>query len=946
MKLEKMAAVLAAADEDSRALLFNQYPSLRNVDLAQSLKSRFDEVKTTNPSLARGALEALKSLADLTDDPGIIAISVWTEALEALQIDGRAEFAIGKLDDAALRFRQYDKPLLAAATQINKLQALAMLGRYDEALECGRLARKVFLDGGEANRAGQVEQNLGNIYFRRDRYQKAEQHYRAARDRFVSQNDARHLLEVDVCLATSLIYQHRFREASSLYEDALRRAEEAGLKQHLAVIECDLGCLAMFQGHYDRALDYLERSRRRYSELGMRHESAIAEQELAEAYMELNLAPEAGEMFSRAIEAFESLGLRAEQARAQAYKGKASLLEGRMKEARDALRLARELYVAEENAFGEAAVTLSEAQIDHAEGNHDAAANAAARAERQLADAARWDLSLLARWLRAEAARARGDQSAAREILNSALAEADLRCLPQLAARCHASLGMLSARLGDPQSAEASLNKAIGLIEELRASLPTDELRTAFVGDKQAPYAELVRLCLADPNGKRTVDALGYVERARSRALVDMLGGAIEFRQNPKDQFEANLVARLEELGEELNWFYSQISRQLQSGPAQSGAATESLQLAARKRESEMGEISRHLQQRGGTGLTRVEPVDIAKLQKDLGPDTALVEYFSVDGKLLAFVVTDESVELASPLASEDQVHHALQRLRFQINSLRFGAVRLRDHIDQLAERTRHHLAQLYDLVFAPIEERLGNRRVVIVPHRDLHYVPFHALYDGRRFVIERREACYSPSATVLCHCIDLPRRSPEKALLLGVPDPKAPRVRDEVSALSSLFPDTVQFLGEAATLANFKEAAEAADIIHLACHGSFRADNPLFSSLRLADGWLTVRDSYKLRLNSSLVTLSACETGMSAVAPGDELIGLARGFFFAGAPSLLVTLWTVDDEQTARLMQKFYSSLIAGRGPAGALRDAQIQLIREHQHPFFWSPFVLLGRW
>jgi CHAT domain-containing protein len=84
----------------------------------------------------------------------------------------------------------------------------------------------------------------------------------------------------------------------------------------------------------------------------------------------------------------------------------------------------------------------------------------------------------------------------------------------------------------------------------------------------------------------------------------------------------------------------------------------------------------------------------------------------------------------------------------------------------------------------------------------------------------------------------------------------------------------------------------------------------------------------------------------MSAVAPGDELIGLARGFFSAGSPSLLVTLWTVDDEQTSRLMQRFYASLIGGRGPAAALRDAQIELIREQRHPFFWSPFILLGRW
>jgi len=134
--------------------------------------------------------------------------------------------------------------------------------------------------------------------------------------------------------------------------------------------------------------------------------------------------------------------------------------------------------------------------------------------------------------------------------------------------------------------------------------------------------------------------------------------------------------------------------------------------------------------------------------------------------------------------------------------------------------------------------------------------------------------------------------------------------------------------------------------VLHLACHGQFRPDNPLFSSLQLADGWLTVRDTYNLELNCGLVTLSACETGVNAVAPGDELIGLAHGFFSSGAPSLLVSLWTVDDESTAALMTSFYTRLRAGDRPAAALRHAQCELLHDHPHPFFWSPFVLLGRW
>jgi CHAT domain-containing protein len=155
-----------------------------------------------------------------------------------------------------------------------------------------------------------------------------------------------------------------------------------------------------------------------------------------------------------------------------------------------------------------------------------------------------------------------------------------------------------------------------------------------------------------------------------------------------------------------------------------------------------------------------------------------------------------------------------------------------------------------------------------------------------------------------------------------------------------------VTLLDGAATIAALRAQAPSADVIHLACHGQFRPDNPLFASLHLGDDWLTVRDCYDLNLHCSLVTLSACETGVNAVAPGEELIGLARGFFAAGSPSLLISLWTVDDDATAQLMIAFYRAFLSGESPAAALRRAQMEMLEAHPHPFFWAPFVLVGRW
>ena len=405
-------------------------------------------------------------------------------------------------------------------------------------------------------------------------------------------------------------------------------------------------------------------------------------------------------------------------------------------------------------------------------------------------------------------------------------------------------------------------------------------------------------------------------------------------------------MARLEELREDLNWFYSQINRLPDGESARSAAEMEALHKAAHERETAVSELRRQLQQRGETTLVQVEPLDIAQLKEDLGADTALVEYFDLDGKLLAFVVTNEQIEIVRHLGSLEQATAAIQQFHFQIGTLRYGVGRLRPRLGQLMSRAHHYLSLLYDLLLRPIEDRIGARRLVVVPHRALHYVPFHALYDRASYVVEHREVCYAPSANVLRYCHARPQRPWQHAVLLGVPDERAPRVRDEVSAITPLFPSATVLLDTQATLAALREQAPAADLLHLACHGQFRPDNPLFSSLRLGDGWLTVRDAAGLDLVCGLVVLSACETGVSAIAPGNELIGLARGFFATGAASLLVSLWTVDDESTATLMADFYTQLRAGARPAAALRHAQCALLEDHPHPFFWSPFALLGRW
>lgn len=142
------------------------------------------------------------------------------------------------------------------------------------------------------------------------------------------------------------------------------------------------------------------------------------------------------------------------------------------------------------------------------------------------------------------------------------------------------------------------------------------------------------------------------------------------------------------------------------------------------------------------------------------------------------------------------------------------------------------------------------------------------------------------------------------------------------------------------------RSAAPHTRILHIATHGFFRRDNPLFSAIRLGDGFLSLFDLYRLDLKADLVTLSGCSTGLSTVVGGDELLGLTRGLLHAGARAVLLSLWDVQDESTAEYMAMFYRRMSEGENAAVASRDALRNLRNKYEHPYYWAPFCLVGDW
>jgi CHAT domain-containing protein len=180
--------------------------------------------------------------------------------------------------------------------------------------------------------------------------------------------------------------------------------------------------------------------------------------------------------------------------------------------------------------------------------------------------------------------------------------------------------------------------------------------------------------------------------------------------------------------------------------------------------------------------------------------------------------------------------------------------------------------------------------------------------------------------------------------LILGVPDRHTPSIYEELQAVAEVVPQAKLLLGPNASKSALMENGPHSRFIHIAAHGFFRRDNPMFSGLRLGDSFLTLYDLYELKLPAELITLSGCSTGLSVIAAGDELIGLSRGLLSAGARRLLLTLWDVNDDSTAEFMKAFYGRVASHPELAWALRAAMIEIRKSHPHPYYWSPFILVG--
>ncbi len=890
---------------------------------------------------AQRLAEAARWLAETLDDDAGRALSDRAAANVAQSL-GDSEEAHRLYRRALDRFEGTGAELEAAVTRSSALSNLALLGRHNLVTRWYQDARETFERLGDRRRLATLENNAGMIHGRQDRWEKALESYRFACAELRRLDRPQ---EVAICLRNVAVCQinlHDFAAALEAHEEARAYCLEHGLTRVLLQVDYNIAYLYYLRGEYTRAIRLFQTARRDCEVAEDDYHVALCDLDLAEIYLDLNLAGEAASLARAAFTTFERLKIHYEGAKALTFEAIALSRRGRATEALELLLRARAIFVGERNKLWPALIDFYRAVVLAREGRPEGAARLARSARQTFAELALAPRAAMCELLLAELMLALDEPDSARDACRDALARLEDLGLPALEHRAFQVLGQVEEAFGDRAAALAAYRRSHEWLEKLRSQLQGDDLKIAFLKDKHGVYESLVWLTLEeDASAADGARAFAYVEAAKSRSLAELMA----FRAHalePRSASRGALAGRVRSQRRELNWLY----RQIDASTLRAGEHYLKKVGALRPRIRRLEEaLLRSLRELGASdrelaSLQSAAVTDLETVRASLPAAVTLVEYFIARDTVFACVLDAGGFEIV-PLASASRARKLHRFLQFQLSASAPG----NGGAPALAgEAMQSHLEELYGMLIAPIRRRLSADHLVIVPHGFLHYLPFHALHDGGGYLVDRFIISYAPSAEVLYLCSVKENAWEDASLVLGVADARAPHILDEARAVAASLPGAKLLLGEQAN-AEALRRGHGSRFVHIATHGHFRRDNPMFSAIQLGTSRLSLFDLYDLRLAAELVVLSGCGTGLGAVLGGEELVGLTRGLLYAGAQSALVSLWDVHDASTAAFMRRFYRHLTAGFGRAQALRQAMLDLRRTHPSPYHWAPFILVGK-
>jgi CHAT domain-containing protein len=890
-----VAALLEAKDVTARQALLSPHDEKLLVAVVELLKEAVDHERLRDPHAALRIAEIGTEVAHFTGVSRCQALAAWAQGNALIHLGDYAE-CLRLYQQATQFFAAEGMEIEAARLIANQAFVLKNLGRYGEGVEAAQRALTTLRKSAPSIFLGSALNGLATLYRLLRRYDDALATFAECEEVYSALGDKVRQARMMVNKSNVLENLDRFEEAITLLRQA--RAVLADHEQHLEVARTDLNLGITYSrlGRYDEALEALDRAEKGFLALDNALETAVVALYRAELYASFNLYDEVLQTSTRDWQLFEEREMQWQAARAALHRAVAWRRLGEVTQAEELLTEALAVF----DRVGDT-VWVRLASLERA---------------------TMW--SEMGEWARAlpvavETATFFREKGMPVRAAGSAL----------LAAQCHLALG---------QVMDASQRYA----EVLNLAQAWDVLSLRY----------------------RAHHGLGQVadRQGNQQEAYELLIASISAPSAAGEVTEGGPVARLQALREQLNWHYSKLkggSERERGGIWTPPEAEVWERITAI--EQEMIHVWRELQQASPFYAfpTVSSSCTLSMAQTCLRQNEILLQYYVAGEIVYVFVVGhDGSWTCRSLTCTPSQIDDVLGALDTTLRSVSsFGGEYAARTLGSLS---RQQLGWLYDNLVSPLVPFLrGASRLLVAPDGLLFEVPFQALYDGECYLLERYEVAYTPSASTLRLCRENEHRSSAgrgQAFVLGYSqEDKLPYVRQEVEAVTRALPGAMTFTDDEATRAHVREHAGRSSLLHLATHAVFRRDNPLFSALQLAGGdWLRVMDLYSLQLNGALVTLSGCETGRHRLLGGD-LLGLSRGFFYAGASTLMISLWPVDDASTAQLMERFYACLATGEAASAALRQAQLALyasveerdgrqVQPYTHPFYWAPFCLMG--
>lgn len=974
---------------DSPPSGFSGYLLLMNADsraIARSLTERKSAV-----AIYRAALPLLKRSHDAT------AVARTHASLAATLL---------RLGEEEASLRHFDEALAGHASESGRLPAVLTdrgyahfelgnlneaLADFEQALSAAKATKNERLQALNMNNVGLVSLELGEFSYALQRFEEVDALYTQRKDqlgRAMAQNNIasayKYLGNVDGAIKS-------FRAALSIH-DALPSRDQMETQKNRAALQLNLATVHQDIGDISKALESFNEADQFWSRLANKRETGRARQWLGEAYQLAGNRDRARAYFEQAIQlrrdandyrgaALSMLDL----ARLSLEQGDTVSTQRLINEALATLDTSSD--AGDRDVLFRSQVNLLQAELASKKGDQLSALSILAQTESLASDVNLGQLEVRLLDLRGRALLRQGSAEEAAAAFKSGIETASSMQMLQQEADAHLGLATACDELGRTDMAIEETTSAIGALERLRSLLAHPALRRDYLQTQRSAYELKVDLLMRESQRHTAtshatalaVDALFTAESARARALMDFLAASTT------DIYASTTPSERESLANyrrKLRLLSAELSRTNPKRASKVGQLAAGLETTRAELEQLEAQVFSRMEQ---AAVNPLQQDSLDRIQNELSDDRVIVEFALGDKQSFAWVVSSKG--LKAHVLPGRQMIESLVREYYRM---------LRSRHANDAQKQRQVGQELSDILLNSIYPDIAGARLAIVPDGELHYLPFSALPPPATANLDRgplllhHEISVIPSIATLVALRkrQATRQTPSKTVAV-VADPvfdandervaetttiaaaqevaltrsdlrRLVQSRDEAKAIADLLARedvTLAFDFDASRQNLLAGLASDHWIVHLATHGHFDRHDPLQSGLVLSqvnaagqaiNGLIAMDDIFGLPISARLVVLSACETGLGKAVRGEGLVGLAQGFLYAGVPSVVSSLWLVQDKGTSQLMASFYENMLKnGASPAAALRAAKLELWEmENKDPYFWSAFVLHGDW